>query len=49
MPLPAGLSFDPATRTLSGTPTEAGDTGIIYTVVDGDTRTPDSKVLIYND
>ena len=35
--LPAGLSFDAATRTISGTPTAAGDTTIVYTVVDGDT------------
>ena len=35
--LPAGLSFDTATRTISGTPTAAGDTKIVYTVVDGDT------------
>ncbi len=36
--LPAGLSFDPATRTLSGTPTAATDGPItaIYTVVDSD-------------
>ena len=35
--LPAGLSFDTATRTISGSPTAAGDTEIVYTVVDGDT------------
>ncbi|MDE2740815.1 MAG: putative Ig domain-containing protein [Gemmatimonadota bacterium] len=36
--LPAGLSFDPATRTLSGTPTAAtdGPVSVIYTVVDSD-------------
>ena len=48
--LPAGLSFDTATRTISGTPTAAGDTGIVYTVVDGDTgeQLPaESAVLIY--
>ena len=34
--LPAGLSFDAATRTLSGTPTEATDSAVIvtYTVID---------------
>ena len=36
--LPEGLSFDPATRTLSGTPTAATDGPVpaIYTVVDSD-------------
>ena len=36
--LPAGLTFDPATRTLSGTPTAAtdGPVTVIYTVVDSD-------------
>ena len=49
--LPDGLSFDTATRTISGTPTEAGDTGIVYTVVDGDTGEElpaESAVLTYN-
>ena len=32
--LPPGLSFDPATRTLSGTPTTAGTYEAIYTVTD---------------
>ncbi len=32
--LPAGLSFDPATRTISGTPTTMGETVATYTVVD---------------
>ena len=32
--LPAGLSFDPATRTISGTPTEEGASLVIYTVAD---------------
>ncbi len=32
--LPAGLSFDPATRTISGTPTVMGETVATYTVVD---------------
>ena len=35
--LPAGLAFDKATRTISGTPTEATDaTEIIYTVIDSE-------------
>ncbi|MDE2812342.1 MAG: Ig domain-containing protein, partial [Gemmatimonadota bacterium] len=34
--LPAGLVFNTATRTLSGTPTVAGEQTIIYTVIDGD-------------
>ena len=35
--LPAGLSFDPSTRTLSGTPSAATDgaVDVVYTVVDG--------------
>ena len=46
--LPAGLSFDAATRTISGTPTAAGTTTITYTVVDGDTEgQPDSAALSY--
>ena len=32
--LPAGLSFDPATRTVSGTPTEVGVAAVLLTVVD---------------
>ena len=35
--LPAGLAFDSATRTISGTPTAAGTSEIVYTVIDGDT------------
>ena len=35
--LPAGLTFDPATRTLSGTPTAAAEAGIYtYTAADAD-------------
>ena len=34
--LPAGLSFDAATRTISGTPAAAGSASIVYTVLDGD-------------
>ena len=39
--LPVGLSFDEATRTLSGTPTEATDGAVIvtYTVIDQDGKT----------
>ena len=39
--LPAGLSFDAATRTLSGTPTAAtnGAVDIVYTVIDDDGAT----------
>ena len=33
-PLPAGLIFDPGTRTLSGTPSTAGTTNLTYTVTD---------------
>ena len=49
--LPAGLSFDPATRTLSGTPASAGDTGIVYTALDGDEGEhlpAEAAVLTYN-
>ena len=34
--LPDGLDFDAETRMISGTPTTAGDTKIVYTVIDGD-------------
>ncbi len=41
--LPAGLSFDPQTRTLSGTPTAAAPTvALTYVVSDGDTNTADT-------
>ena len=36
LPSVPGLSFDPATRTLSGTPTAAGSYPMTYTVVDAD-------------
>ena len=32
--LPAGLSFDAATRTITGTPTTAGTSKVVYTVID---------------
>ncbi len=34
--LPAGLTFDPATRTISGTPMAKGEAPVIYTVLDDD-------------
>ena len=34
--LPAGLSFDPSTLALSGTPTYSGDYGMVYSSTDGD-------------
>ena len=34
--LPAGLAFDPATRTVSGTPTETGSYTVTYTADDAD-------------
>ena len=34
--LPAGLSFDAATRTISGTPTTVGKTDVVYTVLDSE-------------
>jgi len=37
MPLPEGLTFDPDTRIISGTPTEEGVTTVTYTVTDSDT------------
>ena len=42
-PLPTGLTFDPDTRVLSGTPTTPGDTTPVYGVTDtttGNTLTP---------
>ena len=49
--LPAGLSFDAETRMIEGTPTTAGDTEIVYTVIDGDEgeQLPaESAALTYN-
>ena len=45
--LPAGLSFDRATRTIAGTPTAAGTATIIYTVIDGDDTKPESAVMTF--
>ena len=46
--LPAGLSFDAATRTLSGTPSEAaGSATYTYTVTDSDAHSPDSASLTF--
>lgn len=43
--LPAGLSFDPGTRELSGTPAMAGSTDLIYTATDED---GDTAMLTFN-
>ena len=45
--LPAGLTFDAATRTLAGMPTAATDGAVtvIYTVRDGDAKNPESAAL----
>ena len=40
--LPPGLSFDAATRTLSGKPTATGTTELTYTVTDADDNTADT-------
>ena len=46
--LPAGLAFDPATRLLSGTPTEAlPATLYTYTATDSDAVDPDSASLTF--
>ena len=46
--LPAGLTFDAATRLLSGTPTEAqAATFYTYTATDGDAADPDSASLTF--
>jgi hypothetical protein len=44
--LPAGITLDPATGKLSGTPTSAGQTEVEVTVTDGNTRTATKAVLI---
>ena len=43
---PPGLSFDPATRTLSGTPTTNGTWSVAYTAVDADDNTGDSDTAL---
>ena len=43
---PPGLSFDPATRTLSGTPTTNGTWSVSYTAVDADDDTGDSDTAL---
>ena len=47
--LPAGLTFDPATRLLSGTPTTAQPATLYtYTATDSDTVDPDSASLTFS-
>ena len=45
--LPAGLSFDAATRTISGAPTTAGQASLIYTVLDSDPAGANSAAMIF--
>ena len=45
--LPAGLSFDAATRTISGTPAEASAATYTWTATDADAADPDSASLIF--
>ena len=48
--LPAGLTFDPETRLLSGIPTVAQPATLYtYTVTDSDTEDPDSASLTFSD
>ncbi|KHN53736.1 beta-propeller fold lactonase family protein [Pectobacterium fontis] len=59
--LPAGLSFDAATRTISGTPTAAGEFTMVLTANDGkaeathsvqvtvDPAAPENSAPVYND
>jgi uncharacterized membrane protein len=44
--LPAGITLDPATGKLSGTPTSAGQVEVKVTVTDGNARTATKAVLI---
>ena len=45
--LPSGLSFDAATRTLSGTPAEASSSSYTYTATDADAADPGSASLTF--
>ena len=45
--LPAGLSFDAATRTISGTPSAAGTVKVTYTVIDSDPASVNSAAMIF--
>lgn len=45
-PIPAGLAFDPATRSLSGTPTTEGPTSLTYTVADAVGATASLQFII---
>ena len=44
--LPAGLTFDRGTHTISGTPTDDGETTITYTVIDANNRTASDNFTI---
>ena len=50
VPTVPGLTFDPARRTLTGTPTHAGTYAMTYSAVDGDenTATSDAAVLTFD-
>ena len=45
-PIPAGLSFNPATRLLNGTPTTAATTSVTYTVTDANDASAALKFTI---
>ena len=45
-PTVPGLTFDPAARTLTGTPTHTGTYGMTYSVVDGDENTAASDAAV---
>ena len=44
--LPAGLSFDPATRTIAGTPTEAGRYEVTYRVEDAGGQSAELPIIV---
>ncbi len=46
--LPAGLTFAPSTRMLTGTPTAAGTTTVTYTATDSATPTPAMGTLTFD-